>query len=108
MQGAGWMLSEKLHYGNDGRLQSHSPTTYKIPNIQDTPREFHVEFLENDLNEGTILRSKAVGEPPLLLSASVFAAVKDALRYVTPSEKIQLRVPATPEEVLMKIPEYEL
>lgn len=108
VQGAGWMLSEKLHYGNDGRLQSHSPTTYKIPNIQDTPREFHVEFLENDLNEGTILRSKAVGEPPLLLSASVFAAVKDALRYVTPSEKIQLRVPATPEEVLMKIPEYEL
>ncbi len=108
VQGAGWMLSEKLHYGSDGRLHSHSPTTYKIPNIQDTPREFRVEFLENDLNEDTILRSKAVGEPPLLLSASVFAAVKDALRYVVSDEKIQLRVPATPEEVLMKIPEYEL
>lgn len=108
VQGAGWMLSEKLHYGADGRLHSHSPTTYKIPNIQDTPRKFHVEFLENDLNEGTILRSKAVGEPPLLLSASVFAAVKDALRYTLPNDRIQLRVPATPEEVLMKIPEYEL
>lgn len=108
VQGAGWMLTEKLYYGSDGRLHSHSPTTYKIPNIQDTPREFHVEFLENDLNSGVILRSKAVGEPPLLLSASVFAAVKDALRYMNETETINLRVPATPEEVLMNIPEYEL
>lgn len=108
IQGAGWMLTENLFYSDDGGLVSHSPTTYKIPNIQDVPREFNVGFLENDLNEGTVLKSKAVGEPPLLLSASVFAAVKDALRYRSSSSYVDLKVPATPEEVLKKLPPHEL
>lgn len=108
IQGAGWMLTENLFYSQDGGLVSHSPTTYKIPNIQDVPREFNVNFLENDLNEGTILKSKAVGEPPLLLSASVFAAVKDALRYRPSGHYVDLKVPATPEEVLKKLPLHEL
>lgn len=108
IQGAGWMLTESLYYSSDGGLVSHSPTTYKIPNIQDVPREFNVGFLENDLNEGTILKSKAVGEPPLLLSASVFAAVKDALRNRSTSPYVDLKVPATPEEVLKKLSPHEL
>jgi xanthine dehydrogenase large subunit len=108
IQGAGWMLTENLFYSEDGGLVSHSPTTYKIPNIQDVPREFNVGFLENDLNEGTVLKSKAVGEPPLLLSASVFAAVKDALRHRSKSSYVDLRVPATPEEVLKKLSPHEL
>ncbi len=108
IQGAGWMLTESLFYSEDGGLVSHSPTTYKIPNIQDVPREFNVGFLENDLNEGTILKSKAVGEPPLLLSASVFAAVKDALRHRTIGPYVDLKVPATPEEVLKKLSPHEL
>lgn len=108
VQGAGWMLIEKLFYSTDGGLVSHSPTTYKIPNIQDTPRIFNVAFMENDLNEGTILRSKAVGEPPLLLSASVFAAVKDAMRHRSDHAYVQLKVPATPEEVLTKLRPHEL
>lgn len=108
IQGAGWMLTESLFYSEDGGLVSHSPTTYKIPNIQDVPREFNVGFLENDLNEGTVLKSKAVGEPPLLLSASVFAAVKDALRYRSTSSYVDLKVPATPEEVLKKLSPHEL
>lgn len=108
IQGAGWMLTENLYYAEDGGLVSHSPTTYKIPNIQDVPREFNVGFLENDLNEGTVLKSKAVGEPPLLLSASVFAAVKDALRHRSHCPYIDLKVPATPEEVLKKLSPHEL
>jgi xanthine dehydrogenase large subunit len=108
IQGAGWMLTENLYYAEDGGLVSHSPTTYKIPNIQDVPRKFNVGFLENDLNAGTVLKSKAVGEPPLLLSASVFAAVKDALRHRSHFPYIDLKVPATPEEVLKKLSPHEL
>ncbi len=108
IQGAGWMLTENLFYSSDGALVSHSPTTYKIPNIQDVPRIFNVAFLENDLNDGTVLKSKAVGEPPLLLSASIFAAVKDAVRHRSKDPYIDLRVPATPEEVLTKLVPHEL
>lgn len=108
VQGAGWLTSEKLFYDPSGRLVSHSPTTYKIPNIQDMPREFSVEFLENDLNEGAVLKSKAVGEPPLLLGASVFLAIKNALSYRSKEKTVRLNAPATPETVLMELSRYEL
>jgi xanthine dehydrogenase large subunit len=45
----------------------------------------------------TIFRSKAVGEPPLLLATSVWNALKDAIG--TP----ELDLPATPERVLMAL-----
>ncbi len=71
IQGAGWVTTEKLHYDDGGKLVSHSPTTYKIPNIQDTPRVFNIDFLENNTNTINVRASKAVGEPPLLLGLSV-------------------------------------
>ena len=82
IQGVGWVTTEKLYYNAEGGLVSHSPTTYKIPNIQDIPRIFNFNILENDLNQkNTVGGAKAVGEPPLLLSASVFMAAKNALSY---------------------------
>ncbi len=102
IQGVGWMTTESLWYTPKGRLMSYSPTTYKIPNIQDTPRDFRVEFLQNDGNSDGLFRSKAVGEPPLLLSASVLMAVKNALSYRTEGVP-ELRCPATPEEILMEL-----
>jgi len=104
IQGAGWMTSESLAYDAKGRLTSDSPTTYKIPNIQDTPRVFNVDFIKNDGNTVNLHRSKAVGEPPLLLSASVLMAVKNALTSRVGGIPA-LRVPATPEEILMKLTE---
>ena len=71
IQGMGWVTSEKLVYSDKGNLLSHSPTTYKIPSIQDTPRVFNVDFITNDDNICNVHRSKAVGEPPFLLGASV-------------------------------------
>jgi xanthine dehydrogenase large subunit len=52
--------------------------------------------------EETVFRSKAVGEPPLMLGISVFNAINNAVASianyrVTP----QLDAPATPERVLM-------
>ncbi len=108
IQGAGWMTTEKLYYSPQGALLSYSPTTYKIPNIQDTPRIFNVKLLENNLNVKNVSRSKAVGEPPLLLSASVFMAIKNALSYKSKGKRIELKLPATPEVILTELHRHEL
>lgn len=107
VQGAGWVTSEKLYYHESGKLLSHSPTTYKIPNIQDTPRVFNVELLENHTNVRNVVRSKAVGEPPLLLGTSVWTAVKNALSYRSKNELPQITSPATNEVILMELSRYE-
>ncbi|MNL40249.1 xanthine dehydrogenase subunit XdhA [compost metagenome] len=102
----GWVTSEKLFYNEDGRLLSHSPTTYKIPNVQDTPRIFNVSFIENNENHQNVHRSKAVGEPPFLLGISVWTALKDALRYKSNGKLPQIKSPATPEEILMELTKH--
>lgn len=103
IQGMGWLTSEDLVFDDKGVLLSHSPTTYKIPNIQDTPREFKIDFMDNpsfDLNVG---RSKASGEPPLLTAISVWAAIKNAIAHTKAGQVFKLNIPATPEEILMTL-----
>jgi xanthine dehydrogenase large subunit len=107
VQAMGWVTSEKLFHNKDGKLLSHSPTTYKIPNVQDTPRIFNVDFIENHENHQAVHRSKAVGEPPFLLGISVWTAIKDALKNKTKSEIPNIISPATPEVILMEIAKYE-
>ena len=107
VQGAGWVTTENLYYHQSGKLLSHSPTTYKIPNIQDIPREFNIELLENHTNTQNVHRSKAVGEPPLLLGASVWTAVKNALGYRCIKSIPQISSPATHEIILMELSRYE-
>ncbi len=101
VQGMGWVTTEELCYDKGHKLLSHSPTTYKIPNIQDTPRIFKMDFIENRDNHVNVHGSKAVGEPPLLLGISVWTAVKDALRYV--DQGPGLKSPATGEEILREM-----
>ncbi|MGN6371225.1 MAG: xanthine dehydrogenase molybdopterin binding subunit [Phycisphaerae bacterium] len=104
VQGMGWCTTEELKYSETGALLSHSPTTYKIPNVSDIPPVFNVRFFENDQNDVSIKRSKALGEPPLLLGLSVWAAVKDALSYVAgPGRIASLSLPATNEQILMRL-----
>jgi len=79
IQGMGWVTTEELCYDDKGDLLSHSPTTYKIPAIGDVPQDFRITVLENSDNQQNIHSSKAVGEPPLLLGVSVWAAAKMAL-----------------------------
>lgn len=108
VQGMGWVTTENLHYNENGLLLSHSPSTYKIPNVQDTPRIFNINLLENLHNDKNIGGSKAVGEPPLLLSLSVWCAIKDALSYICKNNEIvSLPIPATLEKVILKIDELE-
>jgi xanthine dehydrogenase large subunit len=102
IQGMGWVTTEELKYSEAGVLLSHSPTTYKIPAISDVPPVFNVKFLDNPDNAVSLHRSKALGEPPLLLGISVWAAVKNALSYVGTKRQIpHLELPATVEQILM-------
>src|SRR3546814_6383574 len=72
VQGMGWLTTEELWWDAEGRLRTHAPSTYKIPACGDRPRVFNVKLLEYSPNrEETIYRSKAVGEPPLMLAISV-------------------------------------
>jgi xanthine dehydrogenase large subunit len=102
IQGMGWLTSEELWWNRDGKLMTHSPSTYKIPAISDTPAAFHVQLYRNDNAEPTVFRSKAVGEPPLLLPFSVFLAIRDAIGAAVPEarEAAPLCAPATPEAIL--------
>ncbi len=106
IQGVGWVTSEELRYQDNGTLLSYSPTTYKIPNIQDVPKVFNVATIENPHHQINVRRSKAVGEPPLMLCLAVWAAVKNALSYVTQDEIPKLGLPATNEEILKRLTQY--
>ncbi|MBT5094510.1 MAG: xanthine dehydrogenase molybdopterin binding subunit [Halobacteriovoraceae bacterium] len=108
VQSAGWVTTEDLYYSEKGALISHSPTTYKIPSIQDLPREFNIDFIENETNVLNVRKSKAVGEPPFLLGLSVWNAVKNALSYVKKDHtEVSLPLPATAEVILTKIDQLE-
>lgn len=105
VQGMGWLTNEELRRAPNGELLTHSPTTYKIPNITDLPEVFNVDWIDNPGNTVNLHSSKAVGEPPLLLAISVWCAVKNALSYVAAGEIPRLHAPATGEEILMRLTE---
>jgi xanthine dehydrogenase large subunit len=105
VQGLGWLTCEELVYDRDGRLRTHAPSTYKIPTARDLPTDFRVAMLERAPNrEETIHRSKAVGEPPLMLAIAAWLAIKDAVAAAADARgDIRLDAPATPEAILRAI-----
>jgi xanthine dehydrogenase large subunit len=107
IQGMGWVTTEELWWDAEGRLKTHGPSTYKIPGSRDVPAVFNARILENSPNLApTLFRSKAVGEPPLMLAISVWLAVRDAISGLVDFRlSPQLDAPATPERVLAAITE---
>jgi len=106
LQGVGWLTSEELWWDDKGRLATHAPSTYKIPTGYDWPRVFNVNLAPWSTNrEDSIYRSKAVGEPPLMLAISVFHAIRDAIAAAAGGGTPQLDAPATPERILGSIEE---
>ncbi len=106
VQGMGWVTTEELVYdGDSGRLLSTSPTTYKIPNATDIPTVFNVNTIDNPKHTINVRRSKAVGEPPLMLGISVWLAAKHAINQLNREELIKLSLPATCEANLLCISE---
>jgi xanthine dehydrogenase large subunit len=103
IQGVGWLTTEELVWDQKGQLRTHAPSTYKIPLASDVPPIFNVRLAEWSVNkELAIGRSKAVGEPPLVLGYSVVEALSMAVASVA-DYKIapRLDMPVTPERVLL-------
>ncbi len=104
VQGMGWLTNEELVYDGEGRLRTHAPSTYKIPCASDVPADFRVALYDSPGNrEDTIYRSKAVGEPPLMLGIAVWSAIFNAVASMGPGKVPALDAPATAENILRAI-----
>ncbi|WP_299651942.1 xanthine dehydrogenase molybdopterin binding subunit [uncultured Tateyamaria sp.] len=102
VQGVGWLTTEELVWDGKGRLRTHAPSTYKIPACGDRPDIFNVALWEGENRADTIYKSKAVGEPPLMLGISAFLALSDAVAACGPHYP-DLQAPATAEAVLKSV-----
>ncbi|MGK2927233.1 MAG: xanthine dehydrogenase molybdopterin binding subunit [Lysobacterales bacterium] len=102
VQGMGWLTTEELWWDDRGALRTHAPSTYKIPVCSDLPAHFNAKiWARGDNREPTIYRSKAVGEPPLMLAIAVHSAINQAIAGLAPDGQLPaLDAPATPERVL--------
>jgi xanthine dehydrogenase molybdopterin binding subunit len=104
VQGMGWLTREELLWDKQGRLMTHSASTYQIPAISDAPIEMHVTLLPMATQDGTIHGSKAAGEPPLMLAFSVREALRDAVAaFGSKSGEVALASPATCEAIFAAI-----
>ena len=101
LQGIGWLTAEELWWSGAGELKTHAPSTYKIPSARDWPVDARINLLDLPNREDTIHRSKAVGEPPLMLAIAVFHALRDAVASCGRAGVCPvLDAPATPEALL--------
>ncbi|MBC7884923.1 MAG: molybdopterin-dependent oxidoreductase, partial [Saprospiraceae bacterium] len=103
VQGMGWMTMEEVVYNKDGKLLSNALSTYKIPDIYTVPKQINVHFLNTDQNNPAILKSKAVGEPPLMYGIGAFFAIRNAILAFHSKAVIPYDAPMTPEKVLMAL-----
>jgi len=103
MQGYGLFVMEQLIHSPNGVLLTRGPGAYKIPSFNDVPSEFNVCLLRGASNPRAVYSSKAVGEPPLFLAASVFFAIKNAIQSARQdagvSPEFHLDSPATAERI---------
>ncbi|TLY27331.1 MAG: xanthine dehydrogenase molybdopterin binding subunit [Ignavibacteria bacterium] len=104
VQGAGWCTTEEVKWDDRGNLLTHSPDTYKIPSVQDIPKDFRTALLQGAPNPSAIRRSKAVAEPPLMLALSAWLAIKEAISAIGNHEfEPEFSLPATNEVILLSI-----
>jgi xanthine dehydrogenase/oxidase len=113
VQGLGYLLSESLAFEPDGiyagRLNTLNTWTYKPPASSSIPLELNVHLFPRDLaasvpdNPADVLSSKEIGEPPLVLAATAFFAVKAAVRASRIERGLpglfRMDAPATVQEV---------
>ena len=90
VQGLGWLTTEELLWDSSGKIISNGPANYKIPTAHDVPKDITIEFYEEENSVPTVHRSKAVGEPPVMLAISVWCALRDACASLTEYRQIPL------------------
>lgn len=103
VQGIGWMTMEEIVYDAQGKLKSNALSTYKVPDIYSVPKTIQIDFLETQLDNLAIFRSKAVGEPPLMYGIGAFFALRNAIQNFDPGARPAFDAPMTPEKVLMNL-----
>jgi len=105
IQGMGWLTNEELWWDERGKIKTYAPSTYKIPTCSDRPAKMNIALWSGGGNrEPTVHRSKAVGEPPLMLAISVHQALSDAVSSISGYRFVpELNAPATPEALLHAI-----
>ena len=104
VQGLGWLTTEELVWGTDGKLLTRGASTYKIPTAADIPAHFNIQLWPEANPKDNIGGSKAVGEPPFMLAMSVFEALRDAVgEALGGHDPVHLDAPVTPERVLMAL-----
>ncbi|WP_299102063.1 molybdopterin cofactor-binding domain-containing protein [uncultured Winogradskyella sp.] len=103
IQGIGWMTMEEIAYNEDGRLLSNALSTYKVPDIFSVPKTVEVIPVETEGNDMAILKSKAVGEPPLMYGIGAYFALQNAITAFNPKYDLEFHAPMTPEKVLMAL-----
>jgi len=114
IQGMGWSTIEEIIYADDdhtwirprGKMFTTGPGTYKIPAFNDCPETFNVSLMDNVDNPFAVHSSKAIGEPPFFLGASVFFAIKEAVRAARTEalgsdSYFAMHIPATSERIRM-------
>ena len=106
VQGIGWMTMEEISYNDKGQLLSNSLSTYKIPDIYSVPKDVIIEPLKTEGNDMAILKSKAVGEPPLMYGIGAYFAIENAVRAFNPNFNSTFDAPFTHEKILMGL--YEI
>ncbi|EEF46508.1 aldehyde oxidase, putative [Ricinus communis] len=110
VQGTGFFMLEEYTTNSDGLVDTEGTWTYKIPTIDTISGPFNIELLSSGHHQKRILSSKASGEPPLLLAASVHCATRAAIREARKQldswgcldssvSTIQVDVPATMPKV---------
>ncbi len=103
VQGIGWLTVEELAQNSDGKLLSNSLSTYKVPDIYSAPKEIEIHFLEDSVNDYGPLKSKAIGEPPLMYGIGAYFSILDAMKNFKQDLDIKIAAPITPERVLMNL-----
>ena len=105
IQGMGWLTNEELWWDERGKIRTYAPSTYKIPTCSDRPAKMNIGLWPGGGNrEPTVHRSKAVGEPPLMLAISVHQALSDAVSSISGYRFVpELNAPATPEALMHAI-----
>ena len=103
VQGIGWMTLEEIVYDQNGILRSNALSTYKVPDIYSVPKIIDLHLHESGRDNLAILRSKAVGEPPLMYGIGTYFALREAILSYHPEAEIPYSAPMTPEKVLMAL-----
>jgi xanthine dehydrogenase large subunit len=103
VQGIGWMTLEEILFNDKGKLLTHALSTYKIPDIYSVPLQINIQHLDTPGHDLAILKSKAVGEPPLMYGLGAYFAIRNAVKAFNPNHDPNIDAPYTPEKVLMDL-----